>query len=405
VINESAIRLRFDALAPMLDERGRRRFAAAEAMAAGYGGVSAVERATGIARSTIGRGLTDLRSDEPDCAERVRRPGAGRKALSETDTSLLGDLRGLVEPQTRGDPQSPLKWTCKSLRKLSAALRDMGHRVGRTVVGELLHALGYSLQANRKMREGSNHPDRDAQFCYINKRVTTALSAGEPAISVDTKKKELVGDFKNGGREWRPQGSPEDVRVHDFVIPELGRAVPYGVYDIANNVGWVSVGIDHDTAAFAVNAIRKWWKLMGRKRYPDARNLLITADCGGSNGARLRLWKVELQKLADELGLLITVSHLPPGTSKWNRIEHRLFSFITCNWRGKPLVSYQAIVQLIAATTTTAGLKVRCKLDQNTYPAGIKVPDAEIDALNISYHHFHGDWNYTINPKPITLQR
>jgi hypothetical protein len=405
VINESAIRLRFDALAPVLDERGRRRFAAAEAMAAGYGGVSAVERATGIARSTIGRGLIDLRSEEPGPTERVRRPGAGRKPLSATDANLVDDLRALVEPQTRGDPQSPLKWTCKSLRKLSAALCDMGHRVGRTVVGELLHTLGYSLQANRKMREGLNHPDRDAQFCYINERVTAALAAGEPAISVDTKKKELVGDFKNGGREWQPKGAPEDVRVHDFVIPELGRAVPYGVYDIANNVGWVSVGIDHDTAAFAVNAIRKWWKLMGRKRYPDACNLLITADGGGSNGTRLRLWKVELQKLADELGLSITVSHLPPGTSKWNRIEHRLFSFITCNWRGKPLVSYQAIVQLIAATTTTTGLKVRCKLDQNTYPAGIKVSDAEIDALNISRHDFHGNWNYTINPKPITLQR
>jgi Rhodopirellula transposase DDE domain len=397
--------LRFDALSPVLDERGRRRFAAAEAMAAGYGGVSAVERATGIARSTIGRGLIDLRSEEPELTERVRRLGAGRKPLSETDASLIEDLRGLVEPQTRGDPQSPLKWTCKSLRKLSAALRDMGHRVGRTVVGELLRTLGYSLQANRKMREGSNHPDRDAQFGYINERVTAALAAGEPAISVDTKKKELVGDFKNGGREWRPKGAPEEVRVHDFVIPELGRAVPYGVYDITDNVGWVSVGIDHDTAAFAVNAIRRWWKLMGRKRYPDARKLLITADCGGSNGARLRLWKVQLQKLADELGLSITVSHLPPGTSKWNRIEHRLFSFITCNWRGKPLVSYQTIVQLIAATTTTTGLTVRCKLDQNTYPAGIKVSDAEIDALNISRHHFHGDWNYTINPKPVTLQR
>jgi hypothetical protein len=405
VIDESAIRLRFDALAPVLDERARRRFAAAEAMAAGYGGVSAVERATGIARSTIGRGLVDLRSEEPEPTERVRRPGAGRKPLRETDVSLIDDLRGLVEPQTRGDPQSPLKWTCKSLRKLSAALYDMGHRVGRTVVGELLHTLGYSLQANRKMREGSNHPDRDAQFCYINERVTAALAAREPAISVDTKKKELVGDFKNGGREWQPKGAPEDVRVHDFVIPELGRAVPYGVYDIADNVGWVSVGIDHDTAAFAVNAIRRWWKLMGRKRYPDACNLLITADGGGSNGTRLRLWKVELQKLADELGLSITVSHLPPGTSKWNRIEHRLFSFITCNWRGKPLVSYQTIVQLIAATTTTTGLKVRCKLDQNTYPAGIKVSDAEIDALNISRHDFHGDWNYTINPKPVTLQR
>jgi hypothetical protein len=405
VIDESAIRLRFDALAPVLDERGRRRFAAAEAMAAGYGGVRAVERATGIARSTIGRGLIDLRSEEPEPTERVRRPGAGRKPLRETDASLVDDLRALVEPQTRGDPQSPLKWTCKSLRKLSAALRDMGHRVGRTVVGDLLHALGYSLQANRKMREGANHPDRDAQFCYINDRVTAALAAGGPAISVDTKKKELVGDFKNGGREWQPKGAPEDVRVHDFVIPELGRAVPYGVYDIADNVGWVSVGIDHDTAAFAVNAIRRWWKLMGRKRYPDARNLLITADGGGSNGTRLRLWKLELQKLADELGLSITVSHLPPGTSKWNRIEHRLFSFITCNWRGKPLVSYQAIVQLIAATTTTTGLKVRCKLDRNTYPAGIKVSEAEIDALNISRHDFHGDWNYTINPKAFTLQR
>jgi hypothetical protein len=403
VIDESAIRLRFDALAPVLDERGRRRFAAAEAMAAGYGGVSAVERATGIARSTIGRGLMDLRGEEPEPTERVRRPGAGRKPLSETDASLTDDLRALVEPQTRGDPQSPLKWTCKSVRKLSAALRDMGHRVGRTVVGELLHALGYSLQANRKMREGLNHPDRDAQFSYINERVTAALAAGEPAISVDTKKKELVGDFKNGGREWRPKGAPEDVRVHDFVIPELGRAVPYGVYDIADNVGWVSVGIDHDTAAFAVNAIRRWWKLMGRKRYPDARNLLITADCGGSNGARLRLWKIELQKLADELGLSITVSHLPPGTSKWNRIEHRLFSFITCNWRGKPLVSYQAIVQLIAATTTTTGLKVRCKLDRNTYPTGIKVSDVEIEAVNISRHDFHGDWNYTINPNADTL--
>ncbi len=374
-------------------------------MAAGYGGVSAVERATGIARSTIGRGLIDLRSEEPELPERVRRLGAGRKPLSETDASLIEDLRGLVEPQTRGDPQSPLKWTCKSLRKLSAALRDMGHRVGRTVVGELLRTLGYSLQANRKMREGSNHPDRDAQFGYINECVTAALAAGEPAISVDTKKKELVGDFKNGGREWRPKGAPEEVRVHDFVIPELGRAVPYGVYDIADNVGWVSVGIDHDTAAFAVSAIRKWWKLMGRKRYPQARHLLITADAGGSNGTRLRLWKLELQKLADELGLSITVSHLPPGTSKWNRIEHRHFSFITCNWRGTPLVSYQAIVQLIAATTTMTGLKVRCKLDQNTYPAGIKVSDAEIDAINIKRHDFHGDWNYTIKPKPVTLQR
>ena len=403
MIDESAIRVRFEALAPLLDERGRRRFAAAEAMAAGRGGVSAVERATGIARSTIGRGLNELRSGEAGAAGRVRRPGAGRKPLSETDASLLEDLRALVEPETRGDPQSPLRWTCKSLRKLSQGLRDLGHRIGRTVVGQLLHQLGYSLQANRKTREGTNHPDRDAQFRYINDRMTAALALGEPALSVDTKKKELVGDFKNAGRAWRPKGSPEEVRVHDFIIPELGRAVPYGVYDIADNAGWVSVGVDHDTAAFAVNAIRSWWTLMGRERYPDARSLLITADGGGSNGARLRLWKVELQKLADELGLAITVCHLPPGTSKWNKIEHRLFSFITSNWRGKPLVSYRTIVELIAATTTDTGLTVRCALDPNTYPAGIKVTDAEIDALNIRRHDFHGDWNYTISPKAITL--
>jgi len=281
----------------------------------------------------------------------------------------------------------------------------MGHKIGRTLVGELLHKLDYSLQANRKTREGSSHPDRDAQFHYINERVKEALAAGEPAISVDTKKKELVGDFKNGGREWRPQGTSEEVRIHDFVIPELGRAVPYGVYDIASNAGWVSVGIDHDTAAFAVNAIRSWWKLMGRARYPNARSLLITADGGGSNGSRVRLWKLELQKLADEFGLSITVCHLPPGTSKWNKIEHRLFSFITGNWRAKPLVSYQAIVQLIATTTTETGLEVRCQLDQNTYPAGIKVSDAELDTVNLAPHHFHGEWNYTITPKSLLLER
>jgi Rhodopirellula transposase DDE domain len=405
VIDESAIRLRFEALAPVLDERGRRRFAAAEARAAGRGGVSAVMRATGVARSTIGRGLAELRRGETLEPERVRRPGGGRRPLSEVNPRLLDDLCTLVEPETRGDPQSPLLWTCKSLRKLSQALRDMGHQVGRTVVGELLRKRGYSLQANRKTREGSNHPDRDAQFCYINDRVKEALAAGEPAISVDTKKKELVGDFKNGGREWRPQGSPAEVRVHDFVIPELGRAVPYGVYDIADNVGWVSVGINHDTAAFAVNAIRSWWTLMGRERYANARSLLITADGGGSNGSRVRLWKLELQKLADELGLAITVCHLPPGTSKWNKIEHRLFSFITGNWRSKPLVSHQAIVQLIAATTTKTGLKVRCELDHNTYPKGIKVSDAEMDAVNLTCHDFHGEWNYTITPKTLTLER
>jgi hypothetical protein len=401
VIDESAIRLRFEALAPGLDERGRRRFAAAEATTAGRGGVVAVMRVTGIARSTIGRGLAELRGGETHEADRVRRPGGGRKPLSETDISLLDDLRSLVEPETRGDPQSPLLWTCKSLRKLSQNLRGMGHKIGRTLVGELLHKLDYSLQANRKTREGSNHPDRDAQFHYINDHVKEALAAGEPAISVDTKKKELVGDFRNGGREWRPRGSPQDVRVHEVIIPELGRAVPYGVYDIAGNAGWVSVGIDHDTAAFAANAIRSWWNLMGRERYPNAGSLLITADGGGSNGSRVRLWKLELQKLADELGLSITVCHLPPGTSKWNKIEHRLFSFITCNWRGKPLVSHQAIVQLIAATTTKSGLKVRCELDQNTYPAGIKVSDAEIEAVNLARHDFHGEWNYTISPNAL----
>ena len=397
MIDELAIRLRFATLDPVLDERSRRRFAAAEAEC----GTRRDRRrfsATGLARSTIGRALSELRGGEKVDGERVRRAGGGRKPVSETDASLVEDLRSLLEPTTRGDPQSPLLWTCKSLRKLSQSLRDMGHTVGRTVVGDLLRKFDYSLQSNRKTREGSNHPDRDAQFLYINDRGKEALAAGEPAISVDTKKKELVGDFKNAGREWRPQGSPEEVRVHDFVIPELGRAVPYGVYDIAGNAGWVSVGVDHDTAAFAANAIRAWWRLMGRERYPNARSLLITADGGGSNGSRVRLWKLELQKLADELGVPITVCHLPPGTSKWNRIEHRLFSFITGNWRGKPLVSHQVIVQLIAATTTTTGLKVRCELDPNAYPAGIKVSDDEIEAVNLTRHDFHGEWNYTVSP-------
>jgi hypothetical protein len=405
VIDESAIRQRFEALSPVLDERGLRRLAAAEATAAGRGGVSAVMRATGLARSTIGRGLAELRIRQTWDADRVRRPGGGRKPLSETDASLLDDLRCLVEPATRGDPQSPLLWTCKSLRKLAEGLRGMGHKIGRTLVGELLHKLDYSLQANRKTREGSSHADRDAQFHYINDLVKKALASNEPAISVDTKKKELVGDFKNAGREWRPKGSPEAVRVHDFVIPELGRAVPYGVYDIAGDAGWVSVGVDHDTAAFAVNAIRRWWKLMGRARYPNAKSLLITADGGGSNGSRVRLWKIELQKLADELGVSITVCHLPPGTSKWNKIEHRLFSFITGNWRGKPLVSHQVIVQLIAATTTKTGLEVRCELDPTTYPAGVKISDDELAAVNIARHDFHGEWNYTISPNPKLLKQ
>ena len=402
MVDEAGIHLRFTALDPVLDERGRRRFAAAEARTAGRGGIAAVARITGLARSTIGRGLAELRGTATDAIARgrTRRPGGGRKKLTDTDTTLLADLQGLVEPATRGDPQAPLLWTSRSLRNLTTALQAMGHRVCHNVVANLLRQLEYSLQSNRKTREGTNNPDRDAQFDHINTQVKAALAAGQPAISVDTKKKELVGDFKNAGRELRPKGQPEPVRMHDFKIPELGRAVPYGVYDIAGNTGWVSVGIDHDTASFAVNAIRRWWQTMGRARYPEARSLLITADCGGSNGARVRLWKRELQALADELGFPITVCHLPPGTSKWNKIEHRLFSFITQNWRGKPLVSYQTIVQLIAATTTRTGLNVKCEVDAASYPAGVKVSDNDMATLNLTPHEFHGEWNYTIAPKP-----
>ncbi len=405
MIDVAAIKLRFDALSPVLDERGRRRFAAAEAQAAGRGGIAAVCAATGIARSTIGYGLRELRGTAPDSALRgVRRKGAGRKPLTETDPTLLSDLEKLVDPATRGDPISPLKWTSKSLRNLATALRAMGHCVGHDVVGTLLKKLGYSLQANRKTLEGSSHVDRDAQFRHIAETVKAAIATGQPAISVDTKKKELVGDFRNGGREYLPAGSPEQVRVHDFIDPKLGRAAPYGVYDIDQDKGWVSVGIDHDTATFAVNAIRSWWTNMGRDRYANAHSLTITADGGGSNGSRVRLWKIELQKLADELGLTIAVLHLPPGTSKWNKIEHRLFSFISRNWRGRPLIDYRTIVELIGATTSTKGLIVRCELDENLYPAGIKISDAEMAELDIRPHPFHGEWNYTINPRPSKMK-
>jgi len=400
VIDIAAIKLRYEAVSPVLDERGRRRFAAAEALTAGWGGIAAVSEATGIARSTIGYGLRELRGDAPDSAlGGIRRKGAGRKPLTQTDPTLLSDLERLVDPATRGDPMSPLKWTSKSLRNLAAALCAMGHRVGHDVVGTLLKTLGYSLQGNRKTLEGSGHVDRDAQFGHIAKTVKEAITAGQPAISVDTKKKELVGDFKNGGREYRPAGSPEPVRVHDFVDPKLGRASPYGIYDIAADKGWVSVGIDHDTAAFAVNAIRSWWTTMGRHRYADAHTLTITADGGGSNGSRVRLWKVELQKLADELGLTIVVLHLPPGTSKWNKIEHRLFSFISRNWRGRPLTDYRTIVELIGATTSKAGLTVRCQLDENLYPAGIRISDQQMAELNMIRSDFHGEWNYIIAPR------
>ena len=398
MIDASAIRDRFVALAPYLDERGRRSFAAAEARSAGYGGIAAVARATGIAPSTIGRGLAELAGAAELPANRKRRAGGGRKALTATDPALLNDLLALVSPSERGDPMSPLRWTCKGLRRLAAELRAMGHKISHTVVGELLKGQKFSLQANSKTREGASHPDRDAQFAHINARVSRALAEQQPVISVDTKKKELVGDFKNAGREWRPQGDPEEVRVHDFLIKELGRAVPYGIYDLAANAGWVSVGIDHDTAEFAVQTIRNWWHSVGSKRYPNARHLTITADGGGSNGSRVRLWKRELQRLANELGIDINVHHLPPGTSKWNKIEHRLFSFISMNWRAKPLVSYRVIVDLISATTTETGLTVRCDLDTSTYPKGIVVTDQEMSQINMLPDDFHGEWNYTLRP-------
>ncbi len=361
--------------------------------------MAAVSAVTGVARSTIDRGIAEIKAGADCGTGRVRRAGGGRRKLGERDAGLIDDLKALVEPATRGDPQRPLLWTSKSLRHLAAALGESGHRVSHETVAALLRELGYSLQANRKTREGSEHADRDAQFEYINRRVEEFQTAGQPVISVDTKKKELVGPFRNGGREYRPRGSPEDVRVHDFLIKELGRAVPYGVYDIAANTGWVSVGMSGDTAGFAVETIRRWWRKLGRERYPEAGRLYITADAGGSNGVRLRLWKRELQRLADETGLEIVVSHLPPGTSKWNKIEHRLFSFITQNWRARPLVSYRVIVQLIAATTTSTGLKVDCELDTNTYAKGIVVSDAEMAAINITRADFHGDWNYTISPR------
>ena len=400
-INISAIRDRFLAVEAQLSERGRRLFAAAEAQSAGYGGIAAVVRATGIAASTIGRGLKELAlgSEAALPAEQIRRPGGGCKALTESDATLLEDLMALVSPGERGDPMSGLRWTCKSLRRLAGELRAKGHKISHTVVGELLKAQQFSLQGNRKTREGGNHPDRDAQFVHIDTQVKQAMADHQPVISVDTKRKELVGDFKNNGREWRPLGEPEEVRVHDFLIKELGRAVPYGIYDLASNSGWVSVGMNHDTATFAVQTIRSWWHEVGAARYPDARHLTITADGGGSNGSRVRLWKYELQQLADELDIEITVHHFPPGTSKWNKVEHRLFSFISMNWRATPLVSYRVIVDLISATTTDAGLTVRCQLDPNIYPKGITVSDQDLAAINIERDEFHGDWNYTIRPR------
>ena len=383
----------------LTDERGRRAVVASEALAIGWGGITAVARATGLSRKVIEVGIKELSGTLPVAARgRVRRPGGGRKKTVEKDPDVQADLERLVEPVTRGDPESPLRWTSKSVRKLAAELRAQGHAVSHAWVAGMLRAQGYSLQGNRKTREGADHPDRDAQFAYINQAAEAYLAAGDPVLSVDTKKKELVGDFKNGGREWRPKGMPEEVRMHDFPIPELGRVNPYGVYDLAANAGWVNVGIDHDTAAFAVESIRRWWDRAGRARYPQAGRLLLTADGGGSNGSRVRLWKRELQRLADETGLEISVRHFPPGTSKWNKIEHRLFSFITQNWRGQPLVSYAVILSLIAATTTEIGLTVESYLDTNTYPTKIKVSDDEMATIRLQPDAFHGEWNYTILP-------
>jgi hypothetical protein len=399
MIDPSAIRERFTAVTRDLNERSRRLLAAAEARTAGHGGIAATSRATGIARSTIGRGLKDLAAPDELSGE-VRRPGGGCPTLVDKDPTLLDDLRRLVEPATMGDPMRPLLWVSKSHAKLAAALREMGHKIAASSMPKLLGLLEYSRQVNRKTLEGSRNPDRDAQFEHINAAVTATQAAGQPVISIDTKKKELIGAFKNGGSDYRPEGCPDEVNVHDFIDKDLGKAIPYGVYDVAANAGCVSVGISNDTAQFAVNSIRCWLDTMGRERYPDMNQLMITADGGGSNGSRVRLFKIELQRLAQETGLTIRVCHYPPGTSKWNKIEHRLFCHITQTWRGKPLVSRETVVELIASTTTRTGLIVRCELDTRDYPKGIKVSDEEMDALNIDGDAFHPEWNYTISPKP-----
>ena len=398
---EADIRQRFASVGGALDERQRRLWAAAEARAVGRGGVSVVGRATGLARSTIRRGLADLTAGGGAEPARVRRAGAGRPRAEDDQVGLTAALDALVEPTARGDPGSPLRWTCKGVRRLATALRNQGFRVGRQKVSELLAGLGYSLQGNRKTQEGKSHPDRNAQFEYIARRTRAFHGTGDPVISVDTKKKELVGAYKNGGREWRPTGKPVAVKVHDFVDKAVGRAIPYGVFDLAANAGWVSVGCDHDTAEFAVATIRAWWRHMGRKRYPAAKRLLITADGGGSNGSRNRLWKAALQGLADELGVPVSVCHFPPGTSKWNKIEHRLFSQIGINWRGEPLTSHEVVVGLIGRTTNASGLTVRARLDRRKYPAGRKVSAAVWDTIRLRPETFHGDWNYTIRPRKV----
>lgn len=401
---EDQIRVRWGVLAPVLDERRTRLWAAAEAKTIGRGGAAVVVRATGLARERVAAGLRELGelADAPPEArpqdQRIRRAGGGRKPITETDPTLIRDLEALVEPTRRGDPESPLRWTTKSCRNLANALRGSGHRVSPSKIAQLLADLGYSLQANKKTVEGKQHPDRDEQFNHINDKAAEFINRGQPVVSTDTKKKELVGNFKNAGREWRPAGQPVRANCHDFPQDALGKAIPYGVYDIARDEAWVSVGMDHDTPRFAVASIETWWRSMGKKAYPDATELLITADAGGSNGHRPRLWKLELQRLADATGLIIHVCHFPPGTSKWNRIEHSLFSAISVNWRGRPLESYETIVNLIGATTTTTGLRVKARVDRREYPTGIKVTKKEFSTIRIDGDEFHGEWNYVITP-------
>ena len=382
---------------PHLNEKQRRLLMAAEAKMLGWGGISKVAKATGVSRVTIHKALAEVEGKRV-IAERIRKPGGGRKDITEYHPDILEKLEALVDPVTRGDPRSPLRWTCKSTRQLSQELGRKGYSISNVTVADLLHRLDYSLQANAKTLEGASHPDRDAQFQYINGRVKEFLRRHQPVISVDTKKKELVGHFKNVGKEWQPKGEPEQVEIHDFASPEFPKVIPYGVYDIGKNMGWVNVGTDHDTASFAVASIRRWWLGMGREIYPRAADLLICADCGGSNGYRVRLWKIEVQNLASETGLRVTICHFPPGTSKWNKVEHRLFSHVSMNWRGRPLVSHEVIVKLIGETTTSMGLEVKAQLDKRKYPTKVKITDDEMKRVKIRAHNFHGEWNYSINP-------
>jgi hypothetical protein len=395
---DTSLRQKFSVIWPLLDERARRLLAASEALSLGFGGISRVRRASGLSRKAIAKGIKEIAEGKAIPPGRIRRSGAGRKSIVENDPKLLAALERLIEPETRGDPQSPLRWVCKSTRTISAQLTRQKHPVSHEKVAQLLHDQKYSLQSNRKTEEGADHPDRDAQFRYINAQVKKALAAGTPVISVDTKKKVLVGNYDNAGQQWLPAKKPLKVNGHDFPSPDVPRAYPYGIYDLGRNTGFVNVGTDHDTGAFAVASIRGWWRKEGRGLYPQAKQLLITADGGGSNGVRLRLWKLELQKLADETGLSISVCHFPPGTSKWNKIEHRLFSFISSNWRGEPLRDYETIVNLISRTTTAKGLQVTCRLDRRKYPTGRKVTDEEIKRVNLAQNKFHGEWNYTIHP-------